>query len=162
MTTGRPSIRPNPDRDTPVVSGLGVEKCEIGDTADDDELLCGMCGDQDGIFGVEGDVDEELKISEEGDQAVRVVPLPTPYQPTLSQLLVHCVTHYPYQSWCPYCVEGRGREFGHRCVAKESSATPTVSFVYAFFGDGEDIKNQPEYEAAGENAVKLLVERRRK
>ena len=78
MTTGRPSLRPNPDNDTPVVSGLGADKCEIGDKADGDELLCGMCGDQDGIFGVAGDVDEELKISEVGEQAVRVVPLPTP------------------------------------------------------------------------------------
>ena len=50
-------MRPNPHHATPVVSGLGADKCEIGDTADDDELLCGMCGDQDGIFGVEGDVD---------------------------------------------------------------------------------------------------------
>ena len=104
---------------------------------------------------MEGDVDEELKISEEGEQTVRVVPLPTPYQPTLSQLLDHCVTHHPYQSWCPYCVQGRGREFGHRCVAKESSATPTVLFDYASLSDGEDIKNQIEYEAAGENTAKF-------
>ena len=159
MTTGRPSIRPNPDHDTPVVSGLGADKCEVGDTAEDDKLLCVMCGDQDGIFGVEDDVDEELKISEEGKQAVRVVPLPTPYLPTLGQFLDHCVAHYPYQSWCPYCVEGRGRELSHRCVAKESSATPTVSFDYRFLSEGEDINNQLEYEAAGENAVKLLVVR---
>ena len=73
VTTGRPSIRLNPDHDTPVVSGPMADKCEIGDTADDVELLCGMCGDHEGIVGVEGDVDEELTISEEGEQAVRVV-----------------------------------------------------------------------------------------
>ena len=96
MTTGRPSIRPNPDHEPPVVSGLGADKCGIGDTSDDDELLCGMCADKGGIVGVEGDVDEELKISEAGEQSVRVVPLPIPYQPTLSQFLDHCVTHYTY------------------------------------------------------------------
>ena len=66
MTTGRPSIRPKTDHDTPVVSGLGAGKCEVGDTADDDQFLCGMYEDQDGIFGVEDDVGEELKISEAG------------------------------------------------------------------------------------------------
>ena len=73
-----------------------------------------------------------------GEQAVRIAPLPTPFQPTLSQCLDHYVTHYPYQSWCPYCVEGRGREFGHSRVNKESIATPTNSFDYAFLSDGEE------------------------
>ena len=87
-----------------MVSGLGADKREVGDTADDGEFLCGMCGDQDGILGVEDDVGEELKISEKGEQVAKVVSLPTPYQPTRSQFWDHSVTHYPYQSWCPYCV----------------------------------------------------------
>ena len=56
-------------------------------------------------------------------------------------------------------MEGRGRKFGHRCAAEEASATPTVSVDYASRSDGEDIETQLEYEAAGENAVKLLVVR---
>ena len=82
-----------------------------------------------------------------------------PFLPTLSQLLNHSVTHYPYQSWCPYCVESRGREFGHSRAMKESSATPTISFDYAFFSDGEEVESQEAYEAAGETALQLLVAR---
>ena len=67
--------------------------------------------------------------------------------------------HYPYKAWCPYCVEGRGGEFGHRRVTKESSATPTISFDYAFLSDGEEVETQEACEAAGESAVKLLVVR---
>ena len=101
----------------------------------------------------------ELEASLEEEQALKVAPLPTPYQPTLSQFLDHCVTHYPYQSWCPYCVEGKGREFGHRATEKESCATPIVSFDYAFLSDNEDIETQQAYEEAGDGAVKLLVVR---
>ena len=86
----------------------------------------------------------------------QVVPLPTPFQPTLSQFLNHCVTHYPYQSWCPYCVEGWGRESGHSRVTRESSATLTISFDYAFLSDGENVETQEAYEAVGESAVKFL------
>ena len=85
-----------------------------GTVGDDDELLYAVCNDQMAVFGMQDSAEEELQASEEGEQAVKVVPLPTPYQPTLSQFLDYSVTHYPYQSWCPYCVEGRGREFGHR------------------------------------------------
>ena len=109
----------------------------------------GVCNDHDVIFGVEDGVDEELKASDEGEQAARIVLLPTPFQPTLSQLLDHSVTHYLYQSWCPYCVEGRGREFGHNRVVRESSSTPRVSFDYAFLSDGEEIETQEAYDAAG-------------
>ena len=77
----------------------------------------------------------------------------------LSQCLDHCVTHYPYWSGCPYCVEGRGREFGHSRVVKEPSATPTISFDYALLSDGEEVETQEAYEAAGESAVKLLIVR---
>ena len=56
-------------------------------------------------------------------------------------------------------MEGRGREFGKRCFAKESSATPMVSFDFAFLSDGEDIETHLEFETVGENAAKNLVGR---
>ena len=65
----------------------------------------------------------------------------------------HGVTHYPYQSWCPYCVDGRGREFGHHRVVRESSSTPTVSFDYAFLSNNGDIETQEAPEAAGDRAM---------
>ena len=97
MTTGRPPISPHPDRRTPVVSGLGADEAEVGDTMDGDEPLCGTRNVDGAVFGVEDDVDKELKASDEGEQAVRIVPLPIPFQPSLSQFMDHCATHYPYQ-----------------------------------------------------------------
>ena len=159
MTTGRPPISPNPDHDPLEVGGRGTDERRVDVSGDGEEFLCGMCGDQDAIFGMNDGTGEELEAPNEGEQAASVTPLPIPFQPTLSQFLDHCITHYPYQSWCPYCVEGRGREFGHRTVVKESSATPTISFDYAFLSDGEEIETQEAFEAAGEGAVKLLIVR---
>ena len=105
MTTGRLSISPHPDHKIPVVSGLGADEAKVVGTMDGDEFFCGVCNGDGAVFGVEDDVDKELKASDEGEQAVRIVPLPTPFQPSLSQCMDDCVTHYPYQSWCPYCVE---------------------------------------------------------
>ena len=99
MTTGRPSIGPYPDHRHPVVSGLGADERKVDETADGNEFLFGVCNDRDVVFGTEDGVDEELNASDEGEQAARIVPLPTPFSPTLSQCLDHCVTHYPYQSW---------------------------------------------------------------
>ena len=85
MTTGRPPIRPNPDHEPPVVSGLGADERRVDEPQDDGKLLRSMCNGQDAIFGMEDGAGEELKASDEGEQAARIAPLPTPFQPTLSQ-----------------------------------------------------------------------------
>ena len=148
VTSGRPSIRP-PSNPVRVAGGRGGADVNVGAGRDCEDIICGVVD--------EGD--EEIEAAPEEEPAARARPLPTPFQPSLSQYLDHCLTHYPYQSWCPHCVEGRGREFGHHTVAKESSAAPTISFDYAFVGDNAEIKTQEEFESAGEAAVKLLVVR---
>ena len=60
----------------PVGEAVGVE---------DDELRCEPC--------------------EEEEQAEVPANLPTMYQPTHSEYLDHCVTHYPYRAWCKHCLE---------------------------------------------------------
>ena len=102
---------------------------------------------------------EEVEALAEEEQAEDIAKLPTPNQPTLSGYLDHCVTHYPYRSWCPHCVEGRGREFGHECHKAGPGAVPIVSFDYAFIGDQGEITDQEGFEAAGEGAIKVLVVR---
>ena len=47
------------------------------------------------------DDEEEPKAADEEEQAETVNLLPTPFQPALSLYLNYCITHYPYQSWCP-------------------------------------------------------------
>ena len=70
MTTGPPPISPHPDRRTPVVSFLGADEAAVGDMMDGNEFLCGVCNGDGAVFGVEDDVDKELKASDEGEQAV--------------------------------------------------------------------------------------------
>ena len=55
----------------------------------EDELVCQPC-------------DEE-------EQAANPGLLPSVYQPTRSEFLDHCITHYPFRAWCKHCLEGRGR-----------------------------------------------------
>ena len=111
------------------------------DGVEDDELRCVPCGDE--------------------EQAEAPANLPTMYQPTHSEYLDHCVTHYPFRAWCKHCLEGRGREFGHDASRgdKEARATPVVSFDYCFLSDRGDVLTHDDFVAAGEAAIRILVVR---
>ena len=39
---------------------------------------------------------------------------PDPGQPTREEVDEHRVDHYPYRSWCEFCVKGRGSGEQHR------------------------------------------------
>ena len=136
MTPGRPSIRP-PLNSVRVAGGRGGAGLDDGVGVECEDVICGVCED------------EEIQAALEEEPAAEMRSLPTPFQPSLSQYLDHCLTHYPYQSWCPHCVEGRGREFGHHTVAKESSAAPTISFDYAFVGDNAENTTLEGFKSAG-------------
>ena len=114
---------------------------ETSDNLDADDVLCSPC--------------------EEEEQAVVPATLPAMYQPTHSEYLDHCVTHYPFRAWCKHCLEGRGREFGHdaRRGNKDVRATPVVSFDYAFLSDCGDVESLDDFVAAGDAACKVLVVR---
>ena len=114
-----------------------------------------------GEIETEGMYDDVLCAPCEGEEEQAAVPasLPTVYQPTHSEYLDHCVTHYPFRAWCRHCLEGRGREFGHEAHRgdKDARAMPVISFDYAFLSDRGEVTNQEEFESAGETAAKLLV-----
>ena len=74
----------------------------VAEAVDDDEL---NIGDQ--------SADELNAPLDEEEQAEMPLCLPSVYQPTRSEYMDHCTTHYPYRAWCKHCLEGRGREFGH-------------------------------------------------
>ena len=119
-------------------------------------------GEIDGEGGelVADDGDDLLCIPcEEEEQAANPGVLPAVYQPTHSEYLDHCVTHYPFRAWCKHCLEGRGREFGHENQRgdKDSRAMPVVSFDYAFISDRGEVKTLADFEQAGEAAVKMLI-----
>ena len=147
VTSGRPSIRPISDP-VEMIGGRGGDVAKVG--WEPDEFICDVCSVDD---------EEELRATDEEEQAEKVKPLPTPFQPTSSQQLDHSITHYPYQSWCPHRVEGRGREFWHCVHVKELGAAPTTSFDYAFLSDGAEITSQEAFESVGESAIKVLIVR---
>ena len=95
VTTGRRPVRPHPDH-KPVVSGLGAGAARADET-EGFEFMRRPCNDHNAVFGLEDDIGGELKASGEGEEAVKVASLPTPFQPTLTQLTDHRVTHFAYQ-----------------------------------------------------------------
>ena len=102
-------------------------------------------------------VAEEEYVAPAEEEAEAVQRLPTPDMPTRSDMLDHCATHVPFRAWCPHCVEGRGREFGHRtCEPSRTRAVPTVSFDYCFIGDKGELTSQ-EAADAEPGAIKVLV-----
>ena len=111
------------------------------------------------VLGADDLEGEKFEAGDEEEPAQKVQALPTPWQPTHSQYCDHCVTHFPYQSWCSHCVEVRGREFGHHHVQKEPGAAPKISFDYAYLSDKGEVLTKEEFAAAGEGALKLLIAR---
>ena len=102
---------------------------------------------------------EEEVVAQPEQEAENVKRLPTPDMPTRSEMLDHRCTHVPYRAWCPHCVEGRGREFGHfGCQSREGRSVPTVSFDYCFIGDKGEISNQDEADVEP-GSIKVLVVR---
>ena len=114
---------------------------------------------------IEGQVEDiatgDLLCAPCGDEEEAAVPnsLPAVYQPTHSEYLDHCISHYPFRAWCKHCLEGRGREFGHEAHRgdKEAWMMPVISFDYCFVSDRGEVTNEEGFVAAGESAAKVLV-----
>ena len=94
-----------------------MEENKGEDVMNNEDLVCSPCNPEDQIDAI----DEE-------EQAVVPQSLPSVYQPTRSEYLDHCVTHYPFRAWCKHCLEGRGREFGHDTHrgVKDARASPVI------------------------------------
>ena len=86
MTSGRPSIIPFSGL-VKVIGGRGGAVAEVG--CEEGEFMCELCAVDD---------EDELRATDEEEQAQKVNPLPTPFQPTLSQYLDHCITHTTHTS----------------------------------------------------------------
>ena len=114
------SVRPSTSEFTTTMSsGLdgGVAVDSVG--GDNGAVVCVESGADvmAGVFPV-GEFDgennmHECQAAEEEEQALCPPCLSSPYQPTCREYLDHCVTHFPFRAWCPYCVRGRGRSAKH-------------------------------------------------
>ena len=69
-----------------------------------------------------------------------------PVQPSQKEIEEHEVTHYPYRSWCRYCVAASGRRDKHASVSEDKDdEIACVACDYGFFTSRED-EDKPEEE----------------
>ncbi len=77
--------------------------------------------------------DGEVNIEDEDDnEPVKMAK--DPGQPSIQQEKEHRVDHYPYRSWCKFCVMGRGIGFQHRRAP--GSVVPRIGMDYFFITAG--------------------------
>ena len=61
--------------------------------------------DANGVDDAAKAIQEEEITAPDEEEAEQIQCLPIPETPTLSDVLDHHCTHYPYRPWCPDCVE---------------------------------------------------------
>ena len=81
-------------------------------------------------------IDMELE-AEEGAVPRNFSRLYTPKKEVYDK---HCVTHIPYRSWCPICVQAKKRNPAHSRVRGERGV-PVFSIDYMFLNGKEDLSN---------------------
>ena len=68
-----------------------------------------------------------------------------PIQPSKKEVEEHEVTHYPYRSWCRYCVAARGRRDKHASVSQSiDDEIACIACDYGFFTSKEDEEKSEE------------------
>ena len=105
-------------------------------------MLCPVAG-QSGVASGGGDelesgIGEEMKIAEEGEEAIMPKTRKHPSAPSESERSMHNVTHIPFRSWCRHCVRARARDYPDRAVkggSSDSHTIPTLHMDYWFMRD---------------------------
>ena len=80
---------------------------------------------------------EEKGEDEEESESREVIFRKPPKGPTAGEVSEHRKTHLPFRPWCPVCVRGRGKNWGHfkAKAEKEEERCPAVCFDYCFLRD---------------------------
>ena len=56
---------------------------------------------------------EEEKDEEESGESRPVVSRKPPERPTPEEMRIHRLTHYPFRSWCPVCIQASAKDAPH-------------------------------------------------
>ena len=75
------------------------------------------------------DDDNNDELGESGGMRVR----PQPRKPSTQEVEAHVIDHYPFRSWCRYCVMAASRSDHHRRQAEDYNEVPVISCAYGFF-----------------------------
>ena len=93
-----------------------------------------------------GDMDEEdfeeIKCEEseerqerESEEAREPIVLRDPGAPSPQEVEQHDVTHTPFRSWCPHCVNGKAKDRHHKKQLQQNDEQiPEIVFDYCFLG----------------------------
>ena len=104
-----------------------------------------VVGDDDGVLAPLEDALEEGEVNVEEESAEDVPDLKhasNVASPGAEQVEKHRVTHYPYRSWCKWCIMGRGIGRPHTKSTQESMV-PIVGMDY-FYVTKEGIRRRDE------------------
>ena len=84
----------------------------------------------------EGYEKEESYDEEENYDKENVNRVNIPQEPSKREYDEHMATHWPFRSWCPFCVMGRGKSDSHKHGGRSSEShanrLPVVSVDYMF------------------------------
>ena len=84
-------------------------------------------------------VADDIAIDAESGEAAQLPKgVPAPPEPSPVVRRRHKLTHMPYQSWCPQCVEGRRNNTAHRAIKDRSRTCPCLVIDYCFLRDSRD------------------------
>ena len=83
-------------------------------------MMAGTMGENGDEEKVQEDMEDEDDEDEEGDIVCEpcgeapIVVAKSPGCPSHDERERHNATHLPYRSWCPICVQARGKEDSHK------------------------------------------------
>ena len=84
--------------------------------------------------GAEG---EHIEVEEEESERIHPARyLPDPGRPSTQEMESHRCDHWPFRSWCEFCVKGRGIGLQHQ--RNEGSSIARVGIDYFFITKGKD------------------------
>ena len=63
---------------------------------------------------------------------------PQPRKLSTQEVEAHMIDHYPFRSWCRYCVMAASRSDHHRRQAEDFNEVPVTSCDCGFFTDSRD------------------------
>ena len=137
----------------------------MGGGGSEDEEDSSEAGVDEGVLRADGNVepvrDSSGASGEAGDleaaeetHPVRAVR--APQMPTQQEIDLHRVSHLPYRSWCPECVEAFAREWAHR-DKDEERIIPLISCDYMYITENGIFGRAELSEEERQAAARVLV-----
>ena len=89
----------------------------------------------------------------ESEDEARQPRLPhNPGRPTKREIAEHCVSHWPFRSWCRHCVCGRAAGSPHKSRSDVDpelgrERIPTISLDHCFLGSADDAEGKKAHES---------------